>query len=146
LIVNSVGRIRIPFAGPSLGVDIELAARWSDPADRLFTEAEHAYCLAQKNVSETYAGRWAAKEAVVKALRRWIPITPREIEIVNDAGGAPRVLVSTSTARSSDWAVSLSISHQGGIAVAAAIAEVVNEAHHRTQVREPPPPPIQQTE
>jgi holo-[acyl-carrier protein] synthase len=36
--------------------------------ERVFTEAERAYCDSRPNPAESYAGRFAAKEAVGKAL------------------------------------------------------------------------------
>ena len=36
--------------------------------ERIFTEAERAYCDSRPNPAESYAGRFAAKEAVGKAL------------------------------------------------------------------------------
>ena len=58
---------------------------------RLFTPAEIAYCERHKNKFERYAGRFAVKEATMKALGtgwrhgvRW-----RDIEVTNLPGGKP---------------------------------------------------------
>jgi len=60
---------------------------------RVFTDHEIEYCSARKAATQHYAGRWAAKEAVLKALgtgwRRGI--SWRDIEIRNDRNGAPMV-------------------------------------------------------
>jgi holo-[acyl-carrier protein] synthase len=60
---------------------------------RVYTDHEIEYCSARKMATQHYAGRWAAKEAVLKALgtgwRRGIAW--RDIEIRNDAKGAPTV-------------------------------------------------------
>jgi holo-[acyl-carrier protein] synthase len=60
---------------------------------RVFTDHEIEYCSARKAATQHYAGRWAAKEAVLKALgtgwRRGI--SWRDIEIRNDQSGAPTV-------------------------------------------------------
>jgi holo-[acyl-carrier protein] synthase len=60
---------------------------------RVYTEHEIEYCSARKMATQHYAGRWAAKEAVLKALgtgwRRGI--SWRDIEIRNDKNGAPTV-------------------------------------------------------
>jgi holo-[acyl-carrier protein] synthase len=60
---------------------------------RVFTDHEIEYCSARKAATQHYAGRWAAKEAVLKALgtgwRRGI--SWRDIEIRNDKSGAPTV-------------------------------------------------------
>jgi holo-[acyl-carrier protein] synthase len=60
---------------------------------RVYTDHEIEYCSARKAATQHYAGRWAAKEAVLKALgtgwRRGI--SWRDIEIRNDAKGAPTI-------------------------------------------------------
>jgi holo-[acyl-carrier protein] synthase len=60
---------------------------------RVYTDHEIEYCSARKMATQHYAGRWAAKEAVLKALgtgwRRGI--SWRDIEIRNDKSGAPAV-------------------------------------------------------
>jgi len=60
---------------------------------RVYTDHEIEYCSARKAATQHYAGRWAAKEAVLKALgtgwRRGI--SWRDIEIRNDASGAPTI-------------------------------------------------------
>src|SRR3954462_6017979 len=60
---------------------------------RVYTDAEIEYCTARKAATQHYAGRWAAKEAVLKALgtgwRRGIGW--RDIEIRNNNKGAPTV-------------------------------------------------------
>ena len=50
--------------------------------ERCFTEAEQAYCDAKPNPAQHYAGRFAGKEAVGKALGCGVHFTWREIEIV----------------------------------------------------------------
>jgi holo-[acyl-carrier protein] synthase len=60
---------------------------------RVFTAREIRYCHARKRATEHFAGRWAAKEAVLKCLgtgwRKGICWT--DIEIRNDPSGSPRV-------------------------------------------------------
>lgn len=60
---------------------------------RVFTMDEIQYCRSRKLATQHFAGRWAAKEAVLKALgtgwRRGI--SWRDIEIRNDAAGRPNV-------------------------------------------------------
>ena len=62
---------------------------------RVYTEKEIRYCNSQRRATEHFAGRWAAKEAVLKALgtgwRRGI--SWRDIEIRNDPSGQPKVAV-----------------------------------------------------
>src|SRR5262245_58059963 len=60
---------------------------------RVFTEWEMRYCQARKHATEHFAGRWAAKEAILKSLgtgwRRGMCWT--ELEVRNDPSGQPRV-------------------------------------------------------
>jgi holo-[acyl-carrier protein] synthase len=49
--------------------------------DRCFTRAEQAYCDGRANPAQHYAGRFAAKEAVGKALGIGVHFTWKEIEI-----------------------------------------------------------------
>lgn len=60
---------------------------------RVFTSREIEYCSARKAATQHYAGRWAAKEAVLKALGTgWARgIQWRDIEIRNDSSGKPSV-------------------------------------------------------
>ena len=62
---------------------------------RVFTPAEIDYCSARKASTQHYAGRWAAKEAVLKALGTgWVRgIGWRDIEVRNDVAGKPSVLL-----------------------------------------------------
>lgn len=60
---------------------------------RVYTDFEIGYCSSRKAATQHYAGRWAAKEAVLKALgtgwRRGI--SWRDIEVRNDGSGKPTV-------------------------------------------------------
>lgn len=61
--------------------------------NRVYTPQEIRYCQSRKQATQHFAGRWAAKEAVLKALgtgwRRGI--SWRDIEIRNDSMGRPVV-------------------------------------------------------
>jgi holo-[acyl-carrier protein] synthase len=98
--------------------------------DRVFTAGEQAYCRAnKKRTLEHYAGRFAAKEAVLKVLgtgwRGGIAWT--DVEIVKDPSGQPKVVLSGECARIatelriSRWHVS--ISHIETHATASAMGE-----------------------
>jgi holo-[acyl-carrier protein] synthase len=96
--------------------------------ERVFTPAEIRYCQGRKHAMEHYAGRWAAKEAILKCLGTgWSKgISWTDLEVVNDLGGAPRVVLAGAAA---DIAQSLnireimiSISHCRAYAVAYALA------------------------
>jgi holo-[acyl-carrier protein] synthase len=97
--------------------------------ERCFTDDERRYCESQpRRRAEHYAARFAAKEAVAKALGTGIAsgVTWRGIEIAADPGGKPRVRLHGETAQAaghlgaSDWEVSLT--HAAGFALASAIA------------------------
>ncbi len=97
---------------------------------RLFSEREQRYCESRgRGRVQSYAGRFAAKEAVMKALgvgwggqAAW-----REIEIVREPGGRPRLELSGRARATAErlgvarW--SISITHSGGLALALAVAE-----------------------
>jgi holo-[acyl-carrier protein] synthase len=59
--------------------------------DRIFTAAEQAYCRRKRNAAESFAARFAAKEAGAKALGTGISfgVSWREIEVVRQPGGRP---------------------------------------------------------
>ena len=61
--------------------------------DRIFTPKEQEYCSKHRMSARHFAGRFAAKEAIAKALGTGISkdIHWTEIEIVNDEHGKPRV-------------------------------------------------------
>jgi holo-[acyl-carrier protein] synthase len=68
-------------------------ARYGDRfLHRIFTEAEIAYCSAKYRPAPHYAGRFAAKEAAMKALGTGLTrgVTWRDIEVVR-GGGPPRL-------------------------------------------------------
>jgi holo-[acyl-carrier protein] synthase len=99
--------------------------RYGSFRDRCFTPAEQAYCDSRPNPAESYAGRFAGKEAVGKALgfgvaRAW---AWKEIEIV----GRPKPSVRLS-GRVAAWAqkagaaqIDLSMTHSRELAQAVAV-------------------------
>lgn len=82
---------------------------------RVFTDWEIAYAQGKRRSSETLAGRFAAKEAFMKAFGRRLPW--REIEVFAAAGGQP--FISFRGTRYSG----VSISHEKAYAVAAVSVE-----------------------
>jgi holo-[acyl-carrier protein] synthase len=114
------------------GVGVDLVApetlqkklyRRPELTHELFTPDEVAYCEAQWNPSEHFAGRFAAKEAVVKALRLdgWDPL---DIEI-QDGEPAPVVYLSGQAAQHADQLgveLTISITHLPAMAAAIAMA------------------------
>jgi len=93
--------------------------------DRCFTAAEQAYCDSKKNAAESYAGRFAGKEAVGKALGCGVRFTWKEIEIV----GRPKPSVSLK-GKTAAWAekveagaIDLSMTHSRELAQAVAVVD-----------------------
>ena len=105
----------------TVGVDrIALAVKRSGPAflKKTFTDAEIAYCGGS---AERIAGRWAAKEAVIKCFDgTGICFPRRRIEVLPNSAGAPRVNL---LGDAGGCSIELSISHHSGMAIAAAILE-----------------------
>ena len=101
--------------------------RYSRFRERCFTEAERAYCDSRPNPAQSYAGRFAGKEAVGKALGFGVAraFAWREVEIV----GRPKPAVQLS-GRMQAWAervgagaIDLSMSHSRELATAVAVVD-----------------------
>lgn len=118
------------------GVDIVEVARIADLRaehagrfiDRCFTPSEQAYCLERRHADQHLAARFAAKEAVLKALGLGLRggILWTDVEVTRDHEGAPGVTLHGRAAELaaqrgiSAWLVSLS--HTSSHAIASAIA------------------------
>lgn len=93
---------------------------------KLFTEAEVSYCRSKKAPHQHFAARFAAKEAVSKALRtgwsgvfRW-----KDVEVVNEASGAPKIVLHNGLATVlKNSTIHLTLSHTESTVVAFAIIE-----------------------
>ena len=97
--------------------------------EKAFTEAEARYCGSQADPAVHFAGRFAAKEAVLKALRTgWGGgVSFRDVEVISE-GRAPEVALrgrAAEVAREMGAAapVLLSISHSRSVAVAVALLQ-----------------------
>jgi holo-[acyl-carrier protein] synthase len=93
--------------------------------DRVFTDTEIAYCeRKQRGKFESYAGRFAAKEAVMKALGRgWgAKVRWRDIEVARARSGKPDIVLHDKTAKFAAelgirrWSLSISHTEQHGLA------------------------------
>jgi len=95
---------------------------------RVYTQHEIEYCGERKAATQHYAGRWAAKEAVLKAIGTgWIKgITWRDVEVINQFGGKPVIRLYggalASAKRRGIQEVQISISHCRSHAVAYALS------------------------
>ena len=93
----------IEFVIVSIGIDIievyrirETISRTSRFAERVYTPAERAYCESKgAAAAQSYAARFAAKEAFLKALKTgWRgKITWQDIEILSDENGVPSLKI-----------------------------------------------------
>ncbi len=90
--------------------------------NRVFTKGEIAYCESKEHPEIHFAGRFAAKEAIAKAVyqsgyNKVIPFS--DIEILNDTEGRPQVSFLIHTSGN----CLVSISHEQAMAIAFAILE-----------------------
>jgi holo-[acyl-carrier protein] synthase len=116
-----------------LGVDIcEIArmeraiSRHPTFRDRVFTPEEIAYCDSKARPAESYAGRFAAREATIKALggyrgRRW-----QDISVTRHPSGAPSIRLDGNAKRRADalgvTEVLITFTHEKTSALALAVA------------------------
>lgn len=107
----------------------ELARAGGGIRDRVFTPAEIAYCQSKRYPPRHYAARFAAKEAVLKALRTgagewscW-----REVEVANGPRGEPELIlhggVKRLAGRRRVRRMLVSLSHTAQVAIASVILE-----------------------
>jgi holo-[acyl-carrier protein] synthase len=120
-----------------LGVDIAEVPRVKAAIERhgetflrrLYTPAERQYCERFKNKYERYAGRFAAKEAAMKALGtgwsrgvRWV-----DVEVVREKGGRPTMKLAGEAGKVAERMgvknIALSITHTADQAFAQVIFE-----------------------
>jgi holo-[acyl-carrier protein] synthase len=117
-----------------IGVDVVDVQRMKDVLekqgkvflDKVFSDMEVTYCKTRKKPYIHFGARFAAKEAVAKAMRigwsgafHW-----RDIEVVNDQSGAPHILLSRDVAKALDQCtVHLSLSHTDTTVVALVVLE-----------------------
>jgi holo-[acyl-carrier protein] synthase len=115
-----------------LGVDICEIARMERALDRhptlrerVFTPEEVAYCDAKARPGESFAGRFAAREAVIKALGGYRGRGWQDISVTHDPSGAPAIRLEGNAKRRADGigatAVLVTLSHERTSAVAFAI-------------------------
>lgn len=114
----------------STGIDIvvvsriEKAMKSESFLERFFSEEECRYFREKGNHPQTVAGHFAAKEAFSKALGTGIRgFSLHEAAVLHDEWGAPHFeLCGKAQECAAGWQLSLSISHDGGIATAVVMA------------------------
>jgi len=111
-----VDRIQLALEDPRIGRRFRA---------RVFTEKEIAYCETKRRGKyESYAGRFAAKEAVMKALGRGWGAKVRwlDIEVARARSGKPEIILHDKTAKFAEqlgirrWALSITHTKQHGLA------------------------------
>jgi len=96
--------------------------------DRIFTAAEQAYADANRNRIEKLAGRFAAKEAVLKLIGTgWRgKIAWTDIEVINNPVGQPEVTITGEVKKIAEKLrikqISISITHTANFAICSAVA------------------------
>ncbi len=112
-----------------------IAERWQARfLDRLYTEAERRYCQARPAPYASFAGRFAAKEAMLKALGTgWSDgISWHDMQVLNDRTGRPRATVSGRVhalmQRAGVTDIHVSLSHDTDYAIAQAV--LIKTARH----------------
>lgn len=97
--------------------------------DRVFTAAEKAYCQRKRRSAESFAARFAAKEAGAKALGTGIShgVNWLEIEVIREPGGRPGMLfhgrAAEFAARLGAVRAALSLTHTAQLAMASVVLE-----------------------
>lgn len=118
-----------------IGTDVVAVARFAAAADRtggrilvrVFTPAERDYCAPRRESAACFAARFAAKEAVLKALGTGLAgCSWHDVEVVRPAAGQPEVRLKGGAARAAGERgiseVLLSMAHEREYAVAFAVA------------------------
>jgi holo-[acyl-carrier protein] synthase len=117
-----------------VGIDVVPVDRFADSlrrtptlADRLFTPAERQTRAGEPRTAESLAARFAAKEAIGKALGTPGDLRWTDAEVMVADSGQPRLeLHGTVAARAAELGVTswhVSLSHDGGIASAVVVVE-----------------------
>lgn len=97
--------------------------------DRVYTAAEQTYCLRKRNAAESFAARFAAKEAGAKALGTGISfgVNWLEIEVVREPGERPTLRfhgrAAQIAARLGCARAALSVTHSRNLAMASVVLE-----------------------
>ncbi|RKO88625.1 fatty acid synthase alpha subunit [Blyttiomyces helicus] len=127
-------------AGRGVGLDVQLVSEIpldnKTFLDRNFTAAEQSYCSGASDSRASFAGRWAAKEAVIKAVSSAVgdaavwkggaAAALKEIEITRREGQAPVVVLhgeaKAVVAKAGVTQLLVTISHSGAYAAAVCTA------------------------
>ena len=110
-----------------IGIDCEEISNFNEEdltpefLRKVFTQAEIDYCNSKKPSSQHFAGRFAAKEAVIKALSNYgLQLTPSQIDVTSHETGYPEVKVECHLPEGIE--IKISITHALDLAIAVAVA------------------------
>ncbi len=100
--------------------------KWGDLfLNRIFTTKEIEYAKSRRSTYEHLAGRFAAKEAIIKATDGG-ELGFKDIEIVNKKSGKPYATITKPKSINKKYLISVSISHIKDYAVANAVVTKKN--------------------
>ncbi len=119
-----------------IGIDIvkidrirSAAEKWGGSfIEKILTAKEIAYCYEKKDPYPSLAVRFAAKEALIKAIGAEVTVKMLDIEVVNDSNGRPSIKVSDQLEaffnEKKIVRCHLSLSHEKEFGVASVVLEV----------------------
>jgi len=119
-----------------VGIDLVKIERMKDVVDRwgrkflerVFTKNEISYCYEKKNPYLSLSVRFAAKEALIKAIGSEVPVLLTDIEVINAANGRPDIKISGRLKEFfSDKSIkqpALSMSHEKEYGIACVVLEI----------------------
>lgn len=111
-----------------VGIDVVAISRFEEAVERSPHFVDRIFTLSERTLGpHSLAARWAAKEALAKALGAPGNLQWHDAEVVREDGGRPRLEVRGSVARRAEELgiarFHLSLSHDAGIASAVVIGE-----------------------
>ena len=111
-----------------LGIDVVALDRFQETIERTPALVERIFTPLEREMGHaSLAARWAAKEALAKALGAPVGLRWQDAEVIREPSGAPTLVVTgTVAARAAELGVTrfhLSMSHDGGMASAVVVAE-----------------------
>ena len=94
--------------------------------NRIYTSKEIEYCESKKmNKYQSYAGKFAAKEAIFKAISTFLnnkfQVEWKDLEVLNNSDGKPFVCINNKIEEIKKCKIDISISHTSTMAVASVV-------------------------
>jgi len=130
-VLSAIGTRTVASGPVRIGIDLVSVSDFEkllsgpggrDFVTRSFTDSERSFCAGR---TERLAVRWAAKEAVAKAIGTGFRgLRPLDVEVVHHPDGRPTIAKGADNSWPSDaesWQWSVSLSHEGEAAIAIAV-------------------------